>query len=732
MRHPNFIYGHINDGSIEGRSDIILSYTSFYKNNYHLYFKHKQLNKMKKIASIFFISICALTTRAQSYLGYYHDNYAGVQSAMFNPASIADSPFKAHVNLFSVSALATNDYFGVKATDLLKSDYNFDKEPKFFPSSSNNFSVNVDVMGPSVMFNVAPKHSIALITRGRGFANAVDVNGNLVNEIKNKINTLESFNFPKNSFNISANTWAEIGLSYATVLLNKNQHFIKAGVTLKYLNGILNSYANSDGVDFRYDRVNTNAIANSVTTSGILTYGGSDDFENSYKNIKFDTKSRGFGADLGAIYEWRPDIKDLKKYKLKFGLSITDIGSIDYNDANEKVYDFNNTFTEAQFETFTSYNDFIKAYRIIETKGASRVYLPTAGHASLDWNINNKFYVNVNGDFNLKDKTKLNSNFIANTVSITPRYESKWIGVYLPINYMDYRGLQAGFGFRAGPLFIGSGSIITNLISDESKGIDIHGGLQIPLYGCRPKSDKDGDGIVDKKDKCPDEAGLKENDGCPKKAEPKELDADGDGVLDKADKCPKVAGPKENKGCPWDDTDKDGLIDKEDKCPASEGPRENNGCPWPDTDKDGVLDKDDKCPEVVGIAANDGCPEVKEIKSEVIKQLNEYSKVILFDTGKATIKKVSYPNLDAIEAIMNEYKTISFKIEGHTDSSGKAATNLKLSKDRANAVKKYLTSKGISESRLSSQGFGSKKPIATNKTLKGRNKNRRVEINLVK
>ena len=117
---------------------------------------------------------------------------------------------------------------------------------------------------------------------------------------------------------------------------------------------------------------------------------------------------------------------------------------------------------------------------------------------------------------------------------------------------------------------------------------------------------------------------------------------------------------------------------------------------------------------------------------EVIKKINEFSKTILFDTGKATIKAESFPSLDGIVAVLNEYNTANFKIEGHTDSTGKPASNLKLSKDRAAAVRKYLVDKGISESRLTSQGYGSKKPIATNKTLKGRNLNRRVEIILVK
>lgn len=83
-------------------------------------------------------------------------------------------------------------------------------------------------------------------------------------------------------------------------------------------------------------------------------------------------------------------------------------------------------------------------------------------------------------------------------------------------------------------------------------------------------------------------------------------------------------------------------------------------------------------------------------------------------------------------AVLNEYDTAKFRIEGHTDNSGSKVTNLKLSKERAAAIKKYFVSKGIKEDRLTSEGFGSAKPIASNKTAKGKNLNRRVEINLVK
>lgn len=234
--------------------------------------------------------------------------------------------------------------------------------------------------------------------------------------------------------------------------------------------------------------------------------------------------------------------------------------------------------------------------------------------------------------------------------------------------------------------------------------------------GC-PDTDKDG--IQDSEDACPEEAGSKESNGCP--------DNDGDGIINSEDACPDDKGTKMMKGCP--DTDGDGVADKDDKCPTVAGAKDNGGCPWPDTDGDGVADKDDKCPTVKGSVANNGCPEVSD---ETMKKLNDYGKTILFNSGKASFQKQTIPVLQAMAAILKEYPTAKFSLEGHTDADGKDAMNQKLSEDRAAAVKNFLVENGIDASRLSSKGFGESMPVDSNKTAKGKANNRRVEVKLVK
>ena len=240
-----------------------------------------------------------------------------------------------------------------------------------------------------------------------------------------------------------------------------------------------------------------------------------------------------------------------------------------------------------------------------------------------------------------------------------------------------------------------------------------------PPPAIEPPKDRDGDGVVDSLDACPDVAGLAKFNGCP--------DTDNDGIADKDDKCPTVAGLARYQGCPIPDRDKDGINDEEDKCPDLAGVARYQGCPIPDRDKDGVNDEEDKCPDLPGDAANSGCPVIKE---EVAKKIAYAAKNIFFSTGKYVLLAKSNKPLNEVVAILNENKDLKLDIDGYTDNKGKADKNLLLSQQRADAVKKYMVSKGVDASRLVAAGHGQDSPTADNKTAAGRAKNRRVELHL--
>jgi len=206
-------------------------------------------------------------------------------------------------------------------------------------------------------------------------------------------------------------------------------------------------------------------------------------------------------------------------------------------------------------------------------------------------------------------------------------------------------------------------------------------------------------------------------------APPVVLDRDGDGVLDADDKCPDVAGVVALQGCP--DRDGDGINDEQDKCPTVKGFARYQGCPIPDTDGDGVNDEEDKCPTRVGPASNQGCP---VIAKEVIEKINFAAKNVFFATGSFKLLPKSFKSLDEVVKLLKEDETLTIDIDGHTDAQGSDESNQVLSDNRAGAVKNYLVGKGVSETRLKSAGYGETKPVADNTTAAGRAKNRRTEM----
>ncbi len=242
-----------------------------------------------------------------------------------------------------------------------------------------------------------------------------------------------------------------------------------------------------------------------------------------------------------------------------------------------------------------------------------------------------------------------------------------------------------------------------------------------------PYLDDDGDGILNKDDRCPLEKGLPKYDGCPAPAR------DHDGVPDDEDRCPDEPGPKERQGCPLHDRDGDGVEDKLDRCPDEPGPASNQGCPIKDRDGDGVPDEVDNCPDEPGPASNQGCP-VKQKQLVVITpdQLVIKDK-IYFATGSATIEKRSHPLVKQLAEVINKHPNIPLvRVEGHTDDRGDARYNLKLSQGRADSVRKLLILNGVKPERLQAKGYGLERPLESNATPSGRAKNRRVELNIVK
>ncbi len=305
---------------------------------------------------------------------------------------------------------------------------------------------------------------------------------------------------------------------------------------------------------------------------------------------------------------------------------------------------------------------------------------------------------------------------------------------------------------------------VANISSPKDTGIDWKKPKERPYVGYIEPSigltyafgkakDSDGDGVPDKRDKCPDTplGCIVDKDGCP-------IDSDGDGVCDGLDKCPDT--PKgclvDITGCPLD-TDKDGVCDGLDKCPNTPVGCviDKDGCPV-DSDGDGVCDGLDKCPDTRKgcIVDADGCPKDTDgdgvcdgidkcpttppgtkvdsvgCPVNVKPPVKKITLNIKYKTGSYEPDAPAKKTLDELAQTMLAYTGTNIEIDGYTDNVGSEQSNMALSQKRANGVMEYLVKKGVPAERMTAKGFGENPAyfVGDNKTAEGRQMNRRTEI----
>ena len=238
----------------------------------------------------------------------------------------------------------------------------------------------------------------------------------------------------------------------------------------------------------------------------------------------------------------------------------------------------------------------------------------------------------------------------------------------------------------------------------DLRGVASEGGCPLP--------DADGDGFGDAADACPRIPGTL--NGCP--------DADADGIADDRDGCPDVAGPRSAAGCP--DRDDDGLPDDEDPCPELAG--KTDGCP--DRDRDGVYDAEDRCPNVAGDPVNGGCPEIMSLeRGGHAGSIPD----VRFEAGAKTLDSMALARLDRLAGILMRYPSYTLEITGHADFEEPVRNRTDLSTFRALECRDYLASRGVEETRMTVDGYGAGKPVVRQGTAVERERNRRVEFDMI-
>jgi outer membrane protein OmpA-like peptidoglycan-associated protein len=484
---------------------------------------------MKKLLLLFCSVLAIASADAQDYLGLSTGNYSGIQGVMLQPANVADNRYKWELNLVSTNIGFQNNYIGLSRNYFVNNRFSFDDYDSYDDFKRNVMTENA-VSGNSVQFNLSNRLNLPslLLTTGKKSGIAIglqsrtaiavdNMNSDFAKQLYDEWQHSPTYGVRYNldGMDLSALNWFEGSLTYGRVLIDNGKHFLKAGVTGKYLGGISSWYLHADDMD---------AIANNDSTLRLV--GSKVRYGHSETNISgqigdYRPDANGFGFDAGLVYEFRGRInkfkflklnkegddvytstrRDKNKYSFKLGVSLVDVGQLTFN-STPLARDFastpnlinlkNNGIRNVQtLDTFISKNvDYLDTNFANVT--SYTVAMPTALSAQFDWHLFKGFYVNAMAylPFNSLNKDADYRVFTPNYYAVTPRWESRAVGLYVPLVYNNNnnedKDFTIGSTVRVGPLFVGTSNVLTLFKKDNIQSADLHVGFKLPFAHGKP------------------------------------------------------------------------------------------------------------------------------------------------------------------------------------------------------------------------------------------------------
>ena len=496
------------------------------------------INHYLKKITFLAILFSALIAKAQVNNVLMASQFGGITNVNFNPA-IADNPFKFDMNLFSAGIGIENNYIGINPKTFtnhdLFNDPNFqsDELTERLNGRPKKLYVGMQMQGPfSFMISFGKKrnnkNALAFSWHTNTVINIDGVSEELARSayygFGSKADSVTGFNYQNlnnQNFSMKALAWMDFGVTYSRVLYDKGAHMIKAGVTGKGIIGLAGIYLSAKNINYtvrNYDTLDIN--------SSYLNYGHSTTFSSSASPSASDILSgkskTSFAADLGLVYEWRPDKEkykydydcqswyrnDVNKYKLAAGFSIIDIGRVlfqrpgDVNSyyANIQGWDLKHSGINS-IPTFDSVlNSKPNNFKSTQS-GSFKIWLPTRFNLFVDYEIYKGLGLNLTGLISPTMTKDANQVHYPTTITLTPRYDMKWVGVYIPLSYNEYGNFGAGAGLRVGPIFVTSSNIITAFLNKATYAVNIQAGLKITIpymkQRNRHRNTKLGDNVTD-------------------------------------------------------------------------------------------------------------------------------------------------------------------------------------------------------------------------------------------
>ncbi|MEM7654660.1 MAG: DUF5723 family protein [Bacteroidota bacterium] len=497
-----------------------------------------------------FLACLSSPAFGQQFLGFQTNNYAGIYGIDLQPASIAGGQVRFDATLGGGMLHVQNNYVGLLNSALrggtLFDNINDSTRNRLLPQLLNGndkaIMYNLDLHGPGAMLALSPKHSIALTSRFRSFFNLDNIGEPGAVFAYTGLDAPEQYGIRYNNDRLSLDvmSWLELGVGYARELYSDGPNYLKGGFRIKYNIGIAAAYLYANDLDYSFtnsDILNVHSADVSYAHSELI--GGIDPGFSFDQLTNRDQGSNGWGLDLGFVYEYRPDHEtffsgegeyrternDLPKYKYRLGFSVVDLGGINFNqDSNS--FDFTGSVLDYDISRLGGNNvAFFDSVVNAEFDGTDppdrfRMSSPTLISLQADVRFSRNFFLNVVPQIAVKSRLRGRRVHTATWITATPRFESRWLGLGVPVSITDFDGVTVGAVLNAGPFVIGSGNLTDLWLKQRTKGLHVFGGFHTPIPYGRPK-DRDKDGIPDNKDACPKEPGLAANQGCPEEvAEP--------------------------------------------------------------------------------------------------------------------------------------------------------------------------------------------------------------------
>ena len=442
--------------------------------------------------------------------------FGGITNVSYNPA-IAENRFALDINIISLGVGVENNYIGLHSSVLthpsLFNDKNFmaNQLTERLNGNAKSLFLGVQVQGPLSFlycFGGDRKNAIGFAYHVNTIVNVDGVSEDLARMAYYgagaKANSIVPFNYRQlSNQNLSAKVmvWSDYGITYSRVLLDRDEHMVKAGVTGKILLGSVGAYVYSSNVNYRFRNYDTLDITHSD-----LSYGHSGNIsytsQLSAQNLTRVFSQPSFGADIGMIYEWRPDKEnytsldgandwyrhDVNKYKISVGASIIDIGRLRFakpdNVRNYNVDIQGWDLHKENIHDLQSFDNSIASKDVgfkADKANSFKIWLPTRMNIFVDYEIWKGIGANLSTTLSPVLAANKNQVHYPTSVTLTARYDYKWIGAYLPLSYNQYGNFRAGFGLRLGPLFVTSSDIISVLAAKYVYNVNVQMGLKVSI-----------------------------------------------------------------------------------------------------------------------------------------------------------------------------------------------------------------------------------------------------------